>query len=416
VLLDLVRLGASEDPRRPLVVAPDGDLTYGAALARAEAVARGLRARGVARFAIAGASAADVVVLLAGACGAGSEPCVHPATAPASAGDLVVRAAAELEQPDGPAPGGAAAAPVLVLTTGTTGAPKAVRHDWAALAAALPPARIDRDARWLLAYDLGQFAGLQVLLHVLLTRGALVVPPSRAPGDVVATLGAARVTHASATPTCWRLVAGALDGRAAAGLALRQITLGGEAAPQGLLDRLAALFPRARVTHVYAGTEFGSVLAVHDGRAGLPAAAVRNGHLRVVDGELHVRAGRTGAWLGTGDLVELRGDRVAFVGRRSEVINVGGAKVHPLPVEELVCAVAGVRLAAVYGRPNAVTGQLVAVDVVAQPGADPRAVEAAIRDACAALPAPARPRRIRFVDELETRGTKLVRAPAGAPA
>ncbi len=56
-----------------------------------------------------------------------------------------------------------------------------------------------------------------------------------------------------------------------------------------------------------------------------------------------------------------------FVGRTIEIINVGGAKVHPLPVEELVCAVQGVVLAAVYGRPNPITGQIVAVDVVAAP-------------------------------------------------
>jgi len=55
------------------------------------------------------------------------------------------------------------------------------------------------------------------------------------------------------------------------------------------------------------------------------------------------------------------------------------------------------------------TGNIVAVDVVARPGADHAAIEAAIKEACAELPAAARPRRIKFVDDLEVRGNKVVR-------
>ncbi len=36
----------------------------------------------------------------------------------------------------------------------------------------------------------------------------------------------------------------------------------------------------------------------------------------------------------SGDIVELRGDRYYFVGRRGGIINVGGLKVHPEEVEQ----------------------------------------------------------------------------------
>jgi acyl-CoA synthetase (AMP-forming)/AMP-acid ligase II len=155
---------------------------------------------------------------------------------------------------------------------------------------------------------------------------------------------------------------------------------------------------------------------VRDGRNGLPASVLERGEdapvqFRVVDGELHTksRVGMLGyygepdvddVWRPTGDLVEVRGDRIHFVGRTSEVINVGGVKVHPLPVEDVVSAVEGVELAHVYGRANPVSGEIVAVDVVARPGADEESLEDAIRAACAALPQAARPRRIRFVDDV----------------
>src|SRR5256885_203780 len=82
-------------------------------------------------------------------------------------------------------------------------------------------------------------------------------------------------------------------------------------------------------------------------------------------------------------------DRILFRGRSSEVINVGGVKVHPLPVEDRIGAVPGVDMARVFGRPNAMTGAIVAVEVVAAPGADTDQIAAQIRAACADLPAAA---------------------------
>ena len=334
----------------------------------------------------------------------------------------------QLEQAAGPDPDRSEQTPVLILTTGTTGEPKGARHDWARLARAVRHPDDRSATRWLLAYNLNQFAGIQIMLHVLASGGTLVAPPTRRAEDVIQTIREHRITHASATPTFWRLVVGRLDEDAARALPLAQITLGGEATPEGLIERLHKLFPSARISHVYAGTEFGSAVSVRDGRSGLPLSVLERDEdadvrMRIVDGELqlHSRVGMLGyhqsgndesQWRPTGDLVEVRGDRIHFVGRRTEIINVGGAKVHPLPVEEVVCSVDGVQLAAVYGRANAVTGQIVAVDVVAADGVDTDALAAEIRTACQALPAAGRPRRIRFVDELEIRGNKLMRREA----
>ena len=38
----------------------------------------------------------------------------------------------------------------------------------------------------------------------------------------------------------------------------------------------------------------------------------------------------------TGDMVELRGDRYYFVGRRGGIINIGGLKVHPEEIEAVI--------------------------------------------------------------------------------
>jgi acyl-coenzyme A synthetase/AMP-(fatty) acid ligase len=117
-------------------------------------------------------------------------------------------------------------------------------------------------------------------------------------------------------------------------------------------------------------------------------------------------------WRPSGDLVEVIDDRVHFVGRRSEVINVGGVKVHPLPVEERITALDSVALARVYGRPNKLTGSIVAAEIVPTArlaDADTEAIRAEIDDAVADLPRAWRPRSLSFVEAIETKGGKTVR-------
>ena len=70
----------------------------------------------------------------------------------------------------------------------------------------------------------------------------------------------------------------------------------------------------------------------------------------------------------------------------------------------------GVRFAHARGRANPVSGQIVVLDVVRDPDADETEVDDGIRAACEALPPAARPRRIRFVDELEIKEHKVRRA------
>lgn len=444
MLFDLVRAAAEHDPDHPAVIAAGRTTTYGALAERAEALGRGIDAAGLARFGCRVGDAAQLLALLAGASAVDAEPCVYPAGVDAD--ELAARfdhAVVVTDEPDaaprrvtidGLATPGAALAPpsgpgpLLVLTTGTTGAPKGARHEWRRLVAGLRTRELTPEQRWLLAYNLNQFAGLQVLLHVVARSATLVVPASNQPPDGLRAMEEHGVTHASATPTFWRVATAMLDEAAAARIPLRQITLGGEASPGPLLDRLQQLFPAARISHVYASTEFGSGVSVRDRQAGLPVSVLDRGsaagvEYRIVDGQLEARStvgmlgyyGQDdvgGDWRPTGDLVEVHDDRIVFMGRIDDTINVGGVKVNPLPIEEIVTAVPGVALARVYGRSNPMTGQIVAVDVVARRGVDTDALDDAIRAACAGLPSAAQPRRVRFVDELELRGGKVVRSEA----
>jgi acyl-coenzyme A synthetase/AMP-(fatty) acid ligase len=167
---------------------------------------------------------------------------------------------------------GDAGSALFLLTSGTTGTPKVVHQTLPAILGRVLTGSTNknRDARWLLTFETHSFAGLQVVLSAAVGDGLLVVPESRNPASLTSLARACEVTHISGTPTFWRslLMATGEDGLPA----LRQITIGGEAVDQATLDRLLNAFPAARLSHIYASTEAGSLFAVNDGRAGFPRA------------------------------------------------------------------------------------------------------------------------------------------------
>ena len=317
---------------------------------------------------------------------------------------------------------------IVVLTTGTTGLPKAALHSWDRLLGRLPARDAARGKVWLLAYPLNHFAGLQVFLAALRDQSTLVIPQGRDFSSVLDALTRHDVTCVSATPTFWRMLAGRLSEEQAKQLSLEQITLGGEASTSELLQLLKSRFPAASITQIYATTEAGSCFAVKDGKVGFPASyldrPVGNVELKIADGELCVRSAVSmsgyidnsspspveDGWIKTGDLVELSGDRVLFRGRKSEVINVGGVKVHPLKVEEVILGVPGIAAVRAYSQPNPITGQIVACELELEDGADEKVVRESVQRAClSALSRYEQPRQIKVSSHLERRNEKIVR-------
>ena len=308
----------------------------------------------------------------------------------------------------------------VLLTSGTTGTPKMVVHGRAGLLGAIRP--VASPPVWGTFYDIRRYGGLQILLRTVLGGGSLVLSQAgEAPADHLARLSAAGVTHLSGTPSHWRR---ALMSPECALIAPRTVRLSGEIADQAVLDSLRRAYPGAAIGHAYASTEAGVGFEVEDGREGFPASFLdRDGPvaMKVEDGSLRIRSARTASryiggaaaplvdpdgYVDTDDLVERRGDRMHFVGRRSGVINVGGLKVHPEEVEAVINRHAGVRMSLVKARANPITGAIVVADVV--PAAElpaevaaRSALRAEILGTCrAALPAHKVPVLLRFADTL----------------
>jgi acyl-coenzyme A synthetase/AMP-(fatty) acid ligase len=321
----------------------------------------------------------------------------------------------------------------LMLTSGTSGVPKIVRHTLEGLTGAIVadgPARGNRPV-WATFYDIRRYGGLQIFLRAIIGGGSMVLSEPHEPvADYVARLRSHGVTHISGTPSHWRKL---LMSGSAAGFTPGYVRLSGEIADQAVLDGLSKAFPQASIGHAYASTEAGVGFAVNDGLEGFPAqilAQSRDGvEMKVEDGSLRIRSTRAAhAYVGrnaaaltdaqgfvdTGDMVELRGDRYHFVGRRGGIINIGGLKVHPEEIEAVINRQPEVRMSRARSRRSPITGGIVIADVVladdAPAGGTDDIRNRILADCRASLAAHKVPAVIRFVPSLDvTPAGKLAR-------
>jgi acyl-CoA synthetase (AMP-forming)/AMP-acid ligase II len=147
--------------------------------------------------------------------------------------------------------------------------------------------------------------------------------------------------------------------------------------PASTLEHACQTFPQARFLQTYGMTELGILRSQSRDSNSLWLRIGGEGfEWKVVEGRLWVRA--SSAMLGylnapspfdaegffdTGDLVDVDGDWIRFLGRKSDVINVGGNKVHPAEVESTILEMEDVMDVVVRGEPHALMGQIVAATV-----------------------------------------------------
>lgn len=304
---------------------------------------------------------------------------------------------------------------VWLLTSGSTGRPKRIGHTLESLTTVHgnQPERV-----WLNPYSPGTYAWWQVVtisLTLAHQHMVMIEPSELESWPVIAAEHG--VTAASGTPTFWRQTL-YRDSEALAKVPLEQITLGGEPVDQAILDRLREIFPQARISWIYASSEVGASIVVHDGRAGFPTAwldrepapGVDRPKLSVDGAELVITSPHHGAGLDgavrTGDRVEIVDDRVLITGRLdSDEINVGGSKVSAGLVRNVLAAHPAVAWARVYARKAPLVGRMVAAEVVLNPALGPTTDADLVRWCTSRLPDYGVPRRIRILDEIPAKET-----------
>jgi len=300
----------------------------------------------------------------------------------------------------------------VLMTSGTSGAPRGVPLTFGNLVASAAGARerlnLMPTDRWLASLSIAHVGGLALVSRAALIGSSLLPEGSFRVQGLVELLSRGRVTHAALVPTMLYRLLEAWGDRPVPDT-LRCLLIGGAAAERPLLERaLQRGFPLALT---YGLTEAMSQVTTaapdlvrrKPGTAGPPLPGVE---LRIGDGEEILVRGATVApgqgdedgWLHTGDLGRLDADGHLWVtGRLSHRIISGGVNVDPAEVEAVLQAHPGVQEVAVVGIPDTEWGErVVAVVVVPGPGVLEE-IEAAAR---VRLSPAKRPRVFRLVDAL----------------
>lgn len=288
---------------------------------------------------------------------------------------------------------------LIATTSGSTGAPKGVRLNWRAVAAAARLAArgmdFGRGDAWLACMPLAFIGGATIIYRTLRAGATAVVHEGFSIDAIARDFARRRITHISLVPA---MLAQLLDAAVPPAPTLRCALIGGAALNDTLFDRARAAGWPLRIS--YGMTET-CATALVDGRP-LPGVRVRTDAQGVLEIATPARmAGYLGQadadeWFATSDLAAIDPDgRVRILGRADDMLITGGANVHPLEVEARLAACPGVRDAGVTGLADPVWGDIIAC---AYEGESP---EPAVDQWCrAALPNARRPRRFLRVDRL----------------
>lgn len=265
---------------------------------------------------------------------------------------------------------------IIILTSGSTGQPKVILQDATEL---LERFRHPRNAYRSLVFLLpDHIGGVNNLFSMLTCGSTLIIPEARTPESVCALVERTRVSSMPVTPTFLNLVlvSGAYQHHDMS--SLKVISYATEVMPEHTLREATRAFPGVRFVQIYGSSELGVFRCKSESDSSTYVKLQNEGvDLKVRDGRLWVRGMNsmlgylsgessgfnTEGWYDTGDMVEEKDGFIKFLGRKSEIINVGGQKVFPAEVEDALRAIAGVVESSVYGEPHALTGQVVAARV-----------------------------------------------------
>lgn len=306
----------------------------------------------------------------------------------------------------------------IIPTSGTTSNPKLVAHTFKSLTRTTK-INIEEGSRyrWGLVFDIYRFSGIQVFLQAMLSGSTLIISEADMPtSEILNNIITNRCNALSATSSFWRKV---LMSKEVNRLNFEVITLGGEIADENILQGLKEQFPNTKIVHIYASTEAGVGFSVSDGHAGFPKSYIDssiNGislklsarNTLMIKNDLY----QNDDYIDTGDIIEIKGNRVYFLGRDSGSINVGGNKVLPEEVEHTLLESNFVHAAFVYPKKNPIIGNIVCADIVLKDNTiDVKNAKSEILKYCRKkLENYKVPAMIKFVDELETtQSTKLKR-------
>jgi long-chain acyl-CoA synthetase len=283
---------------------------------------------------------------------------------------------------------------LVLFSSGTTGEAKGVVHDFDRL---LEKYRTRRKCYRTLAFLLfDHIGGVDTALYSLSNGSCLVFVDDRSPGGICRAIQEHGVEVLPAAPTFLNLLFISGVWQSLDLSSLKIVTYGAEVMPEATLRRCQEMFQGIELMQKYGTSEVGTLRSKSRDSGSLWVKIGGEGYeTRVVDGMLQIKAESSmlgylnaespftaDGWFRTGDLVETDGDYIRFLGRDSDIINVGGRKVYPAEVESVIAELPNIEEVVVFGEENPLMGQVVCALVRTLEEEKSRDLQRRVRAAC----------------------------------
>ena len=266
--------------------------------------------------------------------------------------------------------------PGLVLfTSGTSGEPKAAVHNFLVLLEKFKTRRHALRTLNFLLFD--HWGGLNTMFYILSNGGVVIATKDRNPENVCKLIEKHQIELLPASPTFLNLMllSGVYENYNLNSLKI--ISYGTEPMPESTLKKLITIFPDVKLLQTYGLIELGVMHSKSEKDDSLWVKVGGDGYkTRVVDGLLEIKAksamlGYLNApspftkdgWFKTGDEVLQKGDYIKILGRKSELINVGGEKVYPQEIEDVIQEIDNIKEVLVFGEKNPIMGNVVCAKI-----------------------------------------------------
>ena len=265
---------------------------------------------------------------------------------------------------------------LILFTSGSSGKPKAVVHDFSNLLVKFETKRPAMITINFMMFD--HWGGLNTLLHCFSNNCMTILPTSRHPGYICSLIEKYKVELLPATPSFLNMLLLGGHHKKADLSSLKIISYGAEPMAKTTLDLINKSFKKIKLQQTYGMIEIGVLRSKSENNESLWVKLGGDGYkLRVVDGILQVKSNASmlgyigtespftdDGYFITGDSVEQKGDWLKILGRKSELINSGGEKVYPAEVESLMLQLPEIDDVVVYGESNPLLGQIISAKVV----------------------------------------------------
>lgn len=264
---------------------------------------------------------------------------------------------------------------LVMFSSGTSGAPKGAVHNFSRILNRFKPVKKSLKTINFLLFD--HLGGFYTLFYTLSNCGVVLALRDRRPETVCSIIEKYDIELLPVTPSFLNLLLLSESYKSHDLSSLKLVTYGTEPMPLHTLQRAKALFPDIKFKQTYGLIELGVVQSKSKSDDSLWMKLGGEGFdLRVVDNLLQIKADTAmmgylnapspfteDGFLKTGDEVEVDGEYFKILGRKSEIINVGGDKVYPQEVENVIMDMDNVKEVIVYGEKHILMGNIVCAKV-----------------------------------------------------